>query len=291
MFRSPLFSWSPRPDQDRAQDPFGTPASQSSSRFGALHSNIRTMINGSSIYSQSPALPNDNYNNSTPKAPFLGFFRRDQSSDPNLLPVSHDATRNSNDSRSPLRAQHLAGSYIDAIAPQQGPQTPESVYHRHPADVPLPRQNSDYVDPESQELAEEVNGRRHRRKHRRRKHRQPHADRWVRRREEHGAQGPLLFVRGSAARGKMIACIISGSFLLTVLAICKSTTPPFSPSHLLTQYSRPRNCPDKPRPWPRNSYSLHNGPTCHYHILLPLAHPAMHVDPQPPSRTTKAAYT
>jgi hypothetical protein len=232
MFRSPLFSWSPRPDQDRAHDPFGTPASQPSSRFSTLHNNIRTMINGSSVYSQSPALPN---NNSTPKTPFLGFFRRDQSADPNLLPVSHDAPRDSNDSRSPLRAQHLAGSYMDAIVPQQGPRAPETVHYRHPADVPLPRQNSGYVDPEVQLLADDVNGHRHRRKHRRRKHRQPHSDRWVRRHNERSGHGPLLFVRGSAARGKMIACIISGSFLLTVLAICKSSAYPKTPNHVLTR--------------------------------------------------------
>jgi hypothetical protein len=220
MFRSPLFAWSPRPGQDRNQDPFATPASQTPSRFSALHSNIRTMINGSSIYSQSPALDNNN----TPKVPFRGFFRRDQSPDPNFLPATHDAPRASDDSRSPLRAQHTAGSYIHAIAPQQGPQTPEMVYHRHPADVPLPRQDSGHVDPESQQLAEEVNSRRHRRKHRRRKHRQPEANRWVRRRNERDAHGPLLFVRGSPARGKLIACVISGSFLLTVLAVCTLST-------------------------------------------------------------------
>ncbi|KAF1914405.1 hypothetical protein BDU57DRAFT_453735 [Ampelomyces quisqualis] len=211
MFRSPLFAWSPRRDQDRNQDPFASPASQSPSRFGALHSNVRTMIHGSSIYSQSPALEN----NTTPKAPFLGLFRRDQS---NVLPASHDAPHGPNDSRTPLHAQHTAGSYIGAIAPRAGPPTPETVYHRHPADVPLPQQSSDAVDPEVQ-LAADINDRRKRRKHSRRKHRQPQADRWVRRRNEQNAQGPLLFVRGSPARGKMIACIISGSLLLTVLSI------------------------------------------------------------------------
>jgi hypothetical protein len=201
MFRSPLF---------------GTPPSQTPSRFSALHGNVRTMINGSSVYSQSPALPS---NHNTPKIPFLGFFRRDQA-DQDVLPVAHDAPRDSNDSRSPLHAQHTAGSYIGAIAPQ-GLQTPETVYHRHPADVPLPRQNSNYIDPEIQQLAEEINSRRFRKKQRRRKHRRPPPDRWVRRRDEEGARGPMLFVRGSPARGKMIACIISGSLLLTVLSTCK----------------------------------------------------------------------
>jgi hypothetical protein len=218
MFRSPLFSWSPRPDQDRNDDPFGTPASQRLSRFSALQNNIRGMINGSSVYSQSPALGHNN--NNTPKPPFLGFLRRDQS-EADVLPTIQDAPRASNDSRSPLHAHHTAGSYIGTIAPQHDVQAPETVYQRHPADVPLPRQDSNYVDPEIEQLAEEINGRRHRRKHRRRKHRQPQADRWVRRRDERGAQGPMLFVKGSPARGKMIACIISGSFLLTVLSICK----------------------------------------------------------------------
>jgi hypothetical protein len=216
MFRSPLFAWSPRPGQDRNQDPFGTPASQSSSRFGALHSNIRGMINGSSIYSQSPALEQSN---STPKAPFLGFFRRDQTLDPESSPAAHDAPRASDDSRSPFRAHHSASSYIGAIEPQQ----PETAYHRHPADVPLPRQDSDDVVPDTQQPAGDSNGRRHRRKHRRRKHRQPAAAQWVRRREEHGSRGPMLFTRGAPARGKMIACILSGSFLLTVLSVCKFT--------------------------------------------------------------------
>jgi hypothetical protein len=274
MFRSPLFSWSPRPGQDQSQDPFGTPATQAPSRFSALHSNIRTMINGSSIYSQSPAIPS---NNNTPKVPFRGFFRRDQP-DQDLSQFAYDGPRGSHDSRSPLHAQHTAGSYIGAIEPQ----APETVYHRHPADVPLPPQGSNYVDPESQQLAEEVNGRRHRRKHRRRKHRQPHADRWVRRRDEPGSQGPMLFVRGSPARGKMIACIISGSMLLTVLAICKFFSPSRVARHLLTLLSRPHNRAHQPRYRPGNPHPLHHGPPHHHHLLLPLPHPPLHVDPQPP---------
>jgi hypothetical protein len=221
MFRSPLFAWSPRPDQE--PNPFaGSPASQSSSRFGAFQNNIRTMINGSSIYSQSPALSNAN----TPKLPFLGFFRRDQSPDPNVLPYHNDAPRYSNDSRSPLRAQHSASSYIGSIVPLHDPREPETIYSRHPADVPLPtRQDSAYIDPEIQQLSEEVNGNRKKRRHRRRKHRHAASTRWVRRRDDRGAHGPMLFVRGTQTRGKMIALMISGTFLLTVLAICKSLHP------------------------------------------------------------------
>jgi hypothetical protein len=217
MFRSPLFAWSPRPDQE--PNPFGTPASQSSSRFGALHNNIRTMINGSSIYSQSPAP--SNYN--TPKPPFLGFFRREPPADPNLLPIYNDAPRPSNDSRSPLHAQHSAGSYIGSIAPLQDPRDPQTIYSRHPADVPIPsRQDSGYVDSDTQELANDIRGRKKKHRHRRRKHRHAHTDCWVRRRNQRGASGPMLFVRGGPTRGKMVACLISGTFLLAVLATCKS---------------------------------------------------------------------
>lgn len=212
MFRSPLFSWSPRPDQD----PLATPPTQSPSRFGAFQNNFRTMINGSSIYSQSPALPS---HNNTPKVPFLGFLRREPSPDLNEQAGFNEVPRQSNDSRSPLRAQHTAGSYIRTISPPQDPRAPETIYHRHPADVPLPHQEGGYTDPDIQELADDINGRRRRRKHRRRKHRR--TEHWVRRRNERGGRGVMLFVRGSAARGKMIACIISGTFLITVLSICE----------------------------------------------------------------------
>ncbi|KAF1943526.1 hypothetical protein EJ02DRAFT_343065 [Clathrospora elynae] len=212
MFRSPLFSWSPRPDQDLE----ASPATQSPSRFSALHSNIRTMINGSSVYSQSPALSNAN---NTPKIPFLGLWNRQQSLDPNVLPVSNDAPRVSNDSRSPLRAQHTAGSYIRTITPLHDPQEPTTIYSRHPADVQLPHQRDGYADPEIQQLADDINERRQkRRKHRRRKHRRAEgSDQWVRRREGQGTS--IVYVKGTAARGKMIACIVSGTFLITVLAI------------------------------------------------------------------------
>ncbi|KAF2853589.1 hypothetical protein T440DRAFT_552805 [Plenodomus tracheiphilus IPT5] len=208
MFRSPLFAWSPRPDQDLQ----ATPASQSSSRFGAFRL-PRTIFNGSSIYSQSPALEQA----ATPKIPFLGFWQR-QSPDPNTLPTSHEAPRESHDSRSPLRAQHSAGSYIGTIAPRQDPQEPQVVYSRHPADVPLPHQQDDYADPEVQQLAEEINGRRHRRRHRRRRHTN-RTKQFVRRRGDGSTSVVSVKTRGTAARGKMFACIISGSFLVTVLAI------------------------------------------------------------------------
>jgi hypothetical protein len=229
MFRSPLFAWSPRPDQN--QDLEASPVTQSPSRFGAFRSNVRSMVNGSSIYSQSPALPHTNTNNeNTPKIPFLGFWNR--SPDTNTLPTSNTAPRESQDSRSPLRAQHSASSYIGAI---EDPQVPTTVYARHPADVPLPHQQQNgHADPEIELLASDINGRRHRRKkHRRRKHqhhrtdrsggRSERSDQWVRRRDE--PRSAVIYVRGTAARGKMIACVISGTFLITVLAICKSSTP------------------------------------------------------------------
>lgn len=216
-----LFKWSPRPDQT----PEGSPESQSSSRFGALHNNVRSMINGSSVYSQSPN-PNSAWN--TPKPPFLSFLRREQSPSPIAVPTTNDAPRDSSDSRSPLRPQHTAGSYMRTIAPLQDPREPETIYShernspdRHPADVPL-----DYVgsggnaNPDVEQLQQESNGphrQRRRRRHRRRKHHRQ--SQWTRRRNER--QGCMPFVRGTAARGKLMACLISGLFLATVLAICK----------------------------------------------------------------------
>jgi hypothetical protein len=220
MFRSPLFAWSPQPDQDQNLD--ASPVTQSPSRFGAFRSNVRTLVNGSSIYSQSPALTNNNHNENTPKIPFRGFWSRQQSPDPNVLPVSNDAPRDSRDSSSPLsppHAHHTAGSYIGAI---QDPEEPRTVYSRHPADVQLPHDHAGSVDPESQQLADEANARRHRRrKHRRRAHRRTERpEQWVRRRDERGSSA--IYVRGSAARRKMAACVISGTFLIVILSICKS---------------------------------------------------------------------
>ncbi|EUC34541.1 hypothetical protein COCCADRAFT_35804 [Bipolaris zeicola 26-R-13] len=214
MFRSPLFAWSPRPDQD--QDIEASPATSSPSRFGAFRSNVRTLVNGSSVYSQSPALTNtNNHNETTPKVPFRGFWSRQQSPDPNTQHVSDDEPRDSRDSRAPL-SHHTAGSYIGAI---QDPQEPETVYSRHPADVQLPSDHDGPVDPAIQQPADEANGRRHRRrKHRRRTNRR--ADRreqWVRRRDERESTG--IYVRGSAARRKMVAAVISGTFLIVILSI------------------------------------------------------------------------
>lgn len=109
-----------------------------------------------------------------------------------------------------------------SIAPLQDPQEPEMVYRRnsdvpdrHPADVQLNHQGS--VDPETEVLSDEVQQRRRRRRHRRRKHHRSQRA-WVRHKKE--KQTCMPFVRGSAARGKLIACTISGLFLATVLGIC-----------------------------------------------------------------------
>lgn len=220
MFRSPLFAWSPRPDQEH--DIEASPATQSPSRFSAFRSNVRTLVNGSSVYSQSPALTNTaNNNENTPKIPFRGLWSRHQSPNPNAAPVADDAPRDSADSRSPLspHAHHTAGSYIGAI---QDPQEPTTVYSRHPADVPLPNGHAGSVDPESQQLADEINERRHRqRRHRRRKHRRTERpEQWVRRRDERGSSA--IYVKGSAARRKLATCVVSGTFLIVILSICKS---------------------------------------------------------------------
>ncbi|KAJ4357185.1 uncharacterized protein N0V89_001760 [Didymosphaeria variabile] len=210
-----LWKWSPRPDQT----PDGSPASQSSSRFGALHTNVRSMINGSSIYSRSPNLGGD----SSPKTPFLGFFRREHSPPPPIdVHAANGPPRDSSDSRSPLHPQHTARSYMRSIAPFQPPREPDVVYRRdsdvpdrHPADVQLDYTRS--VDPSTEVLSDEVQQRRRRRHRRRKAHRPQRA--WVRRRNAHSQRGCMPFVKGSAARGKLISAMISGFFLATVLAV------------------------------------------------------------------------
>ncbi|KAF2714032.1 hypothetical protein K504DRAFT_473188 [Pleomassaria siparia CBS 279.74] len=222
---SPLFGRSPRPDQEVASD--ASPASTSSPPLSGLHSNVRSMVNGSSVYSQDSPVPS---NNSTPKIPFLGFLRRPQSPpDLVVVPDHNDAPRDSNDSRSPLHPQHTAGSYIRTIAPLHDPQEPQTIYTRHPADpqepetiytrhpADVPLSYSGTVDPETEQLQDEMHGRRRRHHRRRKHHRQNRHGQWVRRKEERGVCLP--FARGEAARGKCIACIISGLFLTTVLSI------------------------------------------------------------------------
>lgn len=111
-----------------------------------------------------------------------------------------------------------------AIAPLQDPPEPQAIYSRqpidrHPADVPLSHTDShSQVDPEIQQLQDEINGRRRRRRrhHRRRKHHQ-RPTHWVRRKDQRGFC--FGFIQSQAARGKALACILSGLFLLTVLAI------------------------------------------------------------------------
>ena len=210
-----LFAWSPQPNSDLE----ASPATQSPSRFGAFRSNVRTMVNGSSVYSQSPALTN---HTNTPKTPFLGFWNR--SPNPSEQPrPSHDDAQNP---RFPPTANHSASSYIGAI---QETSEPTTVYARHPADVPLPQGGDGFADPEIQQLADDINGRRRRRrKHRRRQHHDTQRSgstsssgsrQWVRRRGERGTS--RTHARAPAVRGKKIACMISGTFLLTILAICK----------------------------------------------------------------------
>ncbi|KAF2868587.1 hypothetical protein BDV95DRAFT_500277 [Massariosphaeria phaeospora] len=206
----PSFFRSPRPDDT----PEGSPASQFPSRFSALHNNVRSIINGSSIYSESPAPSSNN----TPKVPFLGFLRRPQSSHPSAISDDNFALRDSNDSRSPLRPEHTAGSYIREIAPLEDPRESRVVYSRHPADVSLDYgDDRDGLDPETQQLQEEVHGRSRRRRHRRRKHRRQQTH-WVRRQSSRDGCF-LAFVEGTAARGKAFACLISGLFLITTLSI------------------------------------------------------------------------
>ncbi|KAF2017579.1 hypothetical protein BU24DRAFT_153240 [Aaosphaeria arxii CBS 175.79] len=234
-----IFGRSPRPEDPEnpqiLQDA-PTPASQSSSRFGALQNNVRSMVNGSSIYSESPVPSNNN----TPKIPFLGFLGRRSPAPPAPIVIpDNEPPRGSHDSRSPLRPQHTAGSYMRTIAPfPRTPQEPQPAFqpqdhvHRHPADVPL-RHPADVqlghvegVDPETAMLQNEIHN--HRRRRRRRHHRRPKPNshqrsgrptHWVRRAQRDRRAFCCGFITTQAARAKALSCILSGTFLLIVLAI------------------------------------------------------------------------
>ncbi|KAH6643144.1 hypothetical protein C7974DRAFT_302833 [Boeremia exigua] len=200
MFRSSISIFgirTPRPDHDAENPPVPSlslpvqPSPAPPSRFARFSTNARTMV-GSSVYSQSPGPPKWR----TPKMPSMGFSRR---------PVSADLETVIN----PAFASHSAASYVGTISQD----SPPPLSYRHPADVQLPADDP-FVDPEAAPGAEENPGpRRHRRRRRRRQHR---ADHWKRKRSDRGKLMP--FVRGAAARGKLIACIISGSFLVVVLS-------------------------------------------------------------------------
>lgn len=193
----------PLPYFNRPSSWLGDSPSSSPSRFSAMQQNVRSILNGSSIYSNSP-VPS---NNSTPKLPLLGFLRRPHS--PPSVGVSEvDLSRDSTSSRSPLHPQYTAGSYMREIAPEEDePVGPPTAHVRH---------GSHYgsVDPETEHLAELVNNRRTRTRRRRRKHRQRA---WVRKRKDGSVC--FSFIKSPAARSKCTACLMSGIFLTTVLTI------------------------------------------------------------------------
>jgi hypothetical protein len=216
---APSFFGSPRPDQP---SPDASPALQSSSRFSTFHNNVRSMINGSSIYSASPTVSGTTWPSSAPKSPFLGFLRRPQHPPSPIIIPENNASRESSDSRSPLNPPHTARSYMRTIAGLASPRLPEAVavHDRHPADVPLDYEGPGWIesiDPETEQIQSEPHGRRRRR--RRRTHRRKHRTHWVRRKDERRMCFGL--VKGQAARKKCIGCLISGLFLIIVLAICK----------------------------------------------------------------------
>ena len=142
-------------------------------------------------------------------------------------PASHGESQEPRapvESGSPFQGQHTAGSYIHTITPLQDPQEPATIYERqpatiyerHPADVPLPQQYPEGNPRSSDEHPEDdIDGRKRQRKQKKRKHQRP--GHWVRRRN---GRGEMMFTKGTAARGKMFACLFSGAFLVTVLAIC-----------------------------------------------------------------------
>lgn len=176
------------------------------STISAVQSQVRSLLQGSSIYADSPALSS----RSTPKAPFSSVFRRGF-----LTPGSNspqfDIPRDSSESQTPLHQQQIIRSYRPAAvaSPQHGaPVAPPAAYTR---------ESSIYegVDPETSQLAILINQRARKRQQRA----------WVRRR---GSRRPR---RGSSRgawgtpttpiRKKAMLCLGSGIFLAMVLTTCE----------------------------------------------------------------------
>lgn len=244
---------------------FSRPSPQpegSPSRFSALQANVRSLVAGSSIYSQS-AVPSTN---TSPKVPFRGLFRR--SSSPPALPLdaspSPDEPRVSDSSQSPLRPQHTAGSYQRAIShdvDEDGPTPPRPAHAR----------NASYVDPETQYLADTIHGRRGRPKPRR-----PIRRAWVRKRTERGVC--WSFIRSKAAKSKVIGCIISGLFLAVILTICMWTAHGCGlRMHLLTKNLRPLHRCHATRSRSGSPRTFHPRHPLHDYLLLSFFNTLVHV--------------
>lgn len=243
-----------------------------------LHSRIRSMLGGSSLYSMSPRTSD----RGTPKIPTLGLFRRPNDNNvPQRTEVEAiDSPRESTSSRSPLRRQYTAGSYIRGIGNEHydSPRIPDRSYSA-PA-VFRDSMTRDGLDPETNLLADAA--RRQRRRTRRRKP----AYGWLRKKSERGMC--CTFATSPPARNKIICAVISGMFLGTILTICKildnfhwsimqrMTNKVCRPVYML--YTSPH--------WARGPRLVHTRDTRHYHLLLPLAHHAVYTCSAAASRYT-----
>ncbi|KAF2753162.1 hypothetical protein EJ05DRAFT_227266 [Pseudovirgaria hyperparasitica] len=207
--------------------------SDSPSRFSAFHANVRSLLNGSSIYSNSPVLSSDHEDHSDrgsrsiPKLPAFDFFRRN--STPLVLPTTElQQGSRSNTVLSPpvLNYQHTAGSYIQDIGnstpeiQEQYLVTPPTLFS--PDATPPLRQ---HLDSETEQSTERVPGRRPRRHRRRHRHRTRPAvvpfirtgpQAWVRKKRERGS---CSVSNNKAARGKLTSVTISAVFLGVILSI------------------------------------------------------------------------
>ncbi|KAF2100863.1 hypothetical protein NA57DRAFT_74462 [Rhizodiscina lignyota] len=207
------------------------------SRLSAMQSNVRAFLRNpvaSSVYSRSP-IASAGPTPMVPQMPQLAFLRRqstptDEEHEAVLHPTISAETRRSSmssQSRSPVNNGRIDYSPVNRISlwhEQEQPVTvalgvpdrhdsprlprhygdeeEETVMGRHPADVPL--------DPETEELANMM------RRKRRKRTRCRRCKRGAWYKKKHGRES---LWRGSKTRGKCFCALISGIFLVILLAI------------------------------------------------------------------------
>lgn len=197
--------------------PFGSTSPRPRwSRVSTLHDNVRSMLLGSSVYSQSPIVRQQE-EEEPPKLPPLAFLRHSHTPSEHAAPapeVEEDPT--------PARATAAAAP----SPPVYGHSTPYS-----PASIPSTWERSSIslgrstVESDSMRSAEVVDtvAPRAAKRHRRRRRKQKPQNVWVRRRNHRGILNHDL-LRGRM-RAKTLSLIVAGMFIAIILTICKLPMP------------------------------------------------------------------
>lgn len=199
---SPALAYSPPVVYSPSVVPSPSSFTSTPSTISAVQSQVRSLLQGSSVYVDSPAFSS----RSTPKLPGVSIFHRGIST-PGSNSSGENLPRESFESRSPLRPQYGTVSYDRAVlpSPQHGaPIAPPLAYTREPTSY-------GGVDPETAQPAGLTNQRPRKRQQRA----------WVRRRNGRRSGSGSWGMPKTPIRKKAMLCLGSGIFLAMVLTTCK----------------------------------------------------------------------